>query len=528
MTPSNLGTSAWLVDELAAARIVEEERLLPYLEDFAADSPYADADAFANHLVREGVLTRYQAKRALDGEARRLLLGAYLLVDAIGTGSLGSVHRAIGRADRKWYAVRVLPQRSWNLGLVRKQIQAFENLPPHERLVPFIDVGTAHGLHFLVWPYVEGRSLESIVRECGPLSSGEAARIGIEIADVLKLCHAHGIVHGFIRPSNILIAPDGQARLLDFGAGALLAENDDDDSLVDTVSRAEAIAHMLECAAPESVVSSANWTARADQYSLGCTLYFALTGQYPFPGGTFVDKMLKHQQSTPAAIRSLNPDVNPMLAAVVEQLMRKVPGERYRTMGDLIQELVPLATATRTHAAIPINVQTPFPSGKSGLAAPLSEPPRTDLPTRQDKRGLLGRLFTSDRRDETLNATIVAAGPARPGETVVLHVYTHGPADVDRLNEAVRNHPSAPRVLGQVGTKRAVAAGEAFALHLGIEGAAVAEPLLEAKHGPGLGFFRFAVSLPAVLNRRPLKGKLMIGQDGKMLAQIDFVLPVIT
>jgi hypothetical protein len=285
---------------------------------------------------------------------------------------------------------------------------------------------------------------------------------------------------------------------------------------------------MLECAAPESVVNSANWTARADQYSLGCTLYFALTGRYPFPGGSFVEKMLSHQQAKPAPIRSLNPVVSLEMAAIVERLMRKNPDERYRKIGELIEDLAPLATALRVRELVPVNEQTPLPADKLGLATPPSEPPRTDLPPRSEKRGLFGRIFKGAGSDETLHATIVAAGPARLGEATILHVYTHGEGDASRLSEAVRNHPAAPRVLGQVATKRTVAAGEAFALHLGIDGAAVAEPLLEAKHGPGLGFFRFTVSLPTELTQRPLKGKLMIGLDGKIIAQIDFVLPVIS
>jgi serine/threonine protein kinase len=528
MTPGNVGSCAWLVEELVAARLVEHERLVPFLEEFAAEFPFADADEFAKHLVREGILTRYQAKRALEGDARKLQLGAYLIVDILGSGCLGTVHRAVGRADRKPYAIRVLPQRAWNLGLARKQIRSFENLPPHERLVPFVDVGTAHGLHYLVWPFTEGRSLDAMVRECGPLSSGEAARIGVEVAEVLKLCHARDIVHGFIRPNNVLITPDGHARLIDFGAGALLAENPEDESMVDTVSRAEAIAHMLECSAPESVVNSSNWTARGDQYSLGCTLYFALTGRYPFPGGSFVEKMLNHQQAKPTPIRSLNPDVKPALASVIDQLMRKDPGERYRKMDDLLKDLVPLATNARLREFVPVNAPTPMPGSTMTAGAPLSEPPRTELPARTEKRGLLGRFFGGSAGPEPLYATIVAAGPARPGDSIVLHVYTHGPADADRLSDAVRNHPASPRVLGQVATKRAVAVGDAFALHLGIDGVAVSDPLVEAKHGPGLGFFRFVVSLPSELGRKPLKGRLMVGQDSKMIAQIDFILPVIT
>ncbi len=526
MLPSDVGTCAWLVDELAAARVVDRERLLPLLREFTADSPYADADAFAKYLIRKGILTQFQAQRAVDGEASKLLLGAYLLVDTVGSGSMGLVHRAIGRADSKPYAVRILPKRAWNVGLARKQAMAFERLPKHDCIVPFLDVGTAQGLHYLVWPFVEGRSLESIILEYGPMPSGEAARIGFEIAEVLKLCHARGVVHGFIKPSNVLIGTDGRARLLDFGIGALLAENADADSLVDTVSRAEVIANMLECCAPESVVDSSLWTPAGDQYSLGCTLYFALTGRYPFPGGTFVDKIVNHQRNQPTPLRSLNPDIPVRLADVVDQLMKKAPGDRYRKIDDLIRALVPLAASSGVSRSVAVNVKTPVRGGgKLTIGAPI-EPPRIDIPSVSEKRGLFGRLLGGG--SSTFHVTLVAAGPAPVGATAILHVYTHGSGEADRLSDAIRSHPASPRMLGRAACSRGVAAGEAFGLHLGIDGAVVVEPLLEVKRESGVGLHRFVVSLPAELPHRPLKGKLMIGHKDKLIGQIDFVMPVIS
>ena len=341
MLQSDVGTCDWLVDELVAARLAERERLEPHLAEFTAESPYADADAFAKHLAREGIITKYQARRAIDGDSKKLLLGAYLLTDVIGSGSLGPVYRARGRADQHPYAVKVLPQRAWNVRLARSQVKAFGELPAHDGIVPFIDVGTAHGLHYLVWPFAEGRSLENLIREHGPLSPGEVARIGVRIAEALKVALTRGLIHGLVKPSNVLVSADGQAKLLDFGIGALLAENPDDDVLVDTVSRAESLAHIIECAAPESIADSSQWHPAGDQYSLGCTLYFCLTGRVPFPEGSAVEKMMAHQAKEPMEIRELAPDVPEGLCEIVKKLMAKVPEERYSGCDEVVESLEP-------------------------------------------------------------------------------------------------------------------------------------------------------------------------------------------
>lgn len=522
MNQSDVGTCDWLIDELAAAKIVERDQSMPLLFDFTADIPYADAQAFAQHLVRSGLLTHFQAKLALDGEAGKLALGAYLLMDVIGTGSMGPVHRAIGRADRKPYTIRILPQRAWNVRQAREQVLAFEQLPPNEALVPFVDVGTSQGRHYLVWPYQEGQSLESMVQKCGPLTSAETARIGVEVGEVLKLCHQHGIVHGFIRPRNVLLTPSGQARLLQFGFGALFAENEFDDSLVDTVARADAIADMLECAAPESVADSSKWGARGDQYSLGCTLYFALTGRYPFPGGTFVDKIYNHQRHEPKPIRSINPDVAPRLQEIIERMMRKSANDRYRHVRELVRDLAPLAGCSGVRQQAPITVQTPLPPGSLKLRRLPVEPPSFDLSKSTPSRGLFGRLFGSPKSDGPLHAAIVSAGSARAGETIILHAYTIGSEQAEALKEAVRSHPALPRMLGRAATVRPILPGELFSMHLSVDGAVVDQPLQDVKLDAKTGLYRFRVTMPNKLPSKPLSGKLILSQDGKVIAQVDF------
>jgi len=538
MISNDVGTSSWLVEELAAARVIERDLLEPHLADFNAECPYADADAFAKHLAREGVLSKYQARRAVDGDARKLILGAYLVVEVIGSGSLGPVYKALGRADQKPYAVKVLPRRAWNVRLARSQVRAFEDLPPHEGIVPFVDVGTAHGLHYLVWPFAEGRTLQSLIREHGPLSPGEVARIGVRLAEVLKMCLTRGLIHGFIKPSNVLVTDDGQARLLDFGIGALMAENAEDELLVDTVSRAEVLAQMLECAAPESIADSSKWLPAGDQYSLGCTLYFTATGRFPFPVGNFVEKIIHHQSHKPAPIRTLNPDIPPGLADVIDRLMSKAASDRYPRLEELIGELAPLATVSRVQQPVPVNVETPAPKARLQVApAPADvesipeahdvEPSLLELPMPQERRGMLGRMFAGrERADDTLCATVVAAGPVERGSSAVLHVYIHSTRETPLLAEAARRQHEHACILGTGQTRREIDVGSKVGLHLAIAGATVGEPLQEFERPAETMIYRFSMTIPNDGAKVPLNGRLMIGQEGKLIAQVDFVVPV--
>jgi serine/threonine protein kinase len=404
-----IGTAEWLADELVQARLLERAQAAQLTRVYRADEPFGDAATFAERLVRRGLLTTYQAQRALEGEARKLVLGAYVVTELIGPGSMGTVFRAVGRADRLSYAVKVLPLRNqWNVRMVRKQVQAFEHLPPHDSVVPFIDVGTAGKVHYLVWPFVEGRSVESLVSGNGPIRAPDIARLGIQLADALQHCHSRGLVHGVLKPTNVMIGYDGQARILDFGIGSLLADNSDDaDGLVDTCSQAMTTAGMLECASPELVLDPAHLTGASDQYSLGCVLYFAATGSYPFPGGHAMDKLVAHQKQKPTPIWTLNREVPRALVAVIERLMHKAPEDRYRRVDELIHDLAPLAGSglTMVPPPVPVDIRTPPPklrlkplsSRRSDVETPRSEAGdethEMPLPPQPRRRGFLGRLF---------------------------------------------------------------------------------------------------------------------------------------
>jgi serine/threonine-protein kinase len=400
MTTNDAGSCEWLVGEIVHSHLIGRGELEPVVAAFQADTPYADATALAEHLVRRGLLTTFQATRLLDEQGRGLVLGPYVLVDTLGSGSLGTVYKALGKADRRAYAVKVLPVRSpWNVRQARRRLQAFPT-EPHPAVVPFLDVGTSAGLYYLVWPFAEGADLEQVVRRDGLLPPARAALIALQVAQALQWCERHRTYHGSIKPSNVMLGPDGQTRLLDFGVGALLAAGDE-ESLVDTLSEANATSGMFDYTAPECYIDPARRSVRGDQYSLGCTLYQGLTGRVPFPDGTVFDKMVAHQKQGPVPVVALNPGVPAALAAVIERLMQKAPEARYNSTDELITALTPLARLSFVYVP---KSPTPAPllPGRAPAAAPrpgpsllaavqprvppppssgaLSAPPRTPVP----------------------------------------------------------------------------------------------------------------------------------------------------
>lgn len=374
MATTDLGACEWFVWDLRRSNLIDRGQLDQVIGEFLKKQPRAEPPELAQYLVGEGILSQFQADRLLQGKTQGLVLGPYTLMDALGSGSMGTVYKALSKNDNKWYAVKVLPRRSmWNVRIARRQVRSFEQCR-HPAVVPFVDVGTSGGTHYLSWPLVEGTSLDAIVQQQGKLEPGQAALYALQTAEGLDICHQNGLIHGLIKPSNLMVGPDNQVRILDFGIGTLLAESEG-ESLVDTMSTANTLTSGLDCGSPESILEPTNRTPAGDQYSLGCVLYYCLTGRYPFPEGTAVEKMMAHQMKQPTPISELSPEVPEELIAVVDQLMQKAPESRYAKTSDVIDALKPIAEGA---AAAPPVKRAPVaakPAAKAASAKPSLKPP---------------------------------------------------------------------------------------------------------------------------------------------------------
>src|SRR5262245_38238724 len=241
MLTTDLGACEWFVWDLRRSNLLDRGQLDQVIGEYLEKHPGAEPTALSEFLVGRGLLRPFQAERLLQGKTQGFVLGPYTLMDTLGTGSMGTVYKALSKNDNRWYAVKVLPRRSmWNVRIARRKVREFDSCQ-HPSIVPFIDVGTAGGMHYLAWPLVEGEVLEKMVQQQGKLSPAQAALFAMQAAEGLDLCHKAGLFHGLLKPSNLMVGPDGQVRILDFGIGCLLAETEG-ESLVDTMSTANSVA----------------------------------------------------------------------------------------------------------------------------------------------------------------------------------------------------------------------------------------------------------------------------------------------
>jgi serine/threonine-protein kinase len=408
MVTTDLGACEWFVWDLRRSNLIDRGRLDQVIGEFLEKNPRAEPPALAEYLVGQGILTQFQADRLLQGKTQGFVLGPYTLMDALGTGSMGTVYKAQSKTDNQWYAIKVLPRRSmWNVRIARRKVRAFEQCK-HSAVVPFVDVGTAGGMHYLTWPLVEGETLHKLVEREGKLRADAAAQYALQVAEGLQACQKENLIHGLLKPSNILVGADQQVRILDFGIGCLLAETEG-ESLVDTMSTANSVASGLDCASPESIMDPTNLTSAGDQYSLGCTLYYCLTGRYPFPDGSAAEKMMAHQLKQPEPISVFSPEVPPDLVEVVERLMQKKPENRYANMADAMEALRPFA---RMASVVPKpflranQLRDRAPATARPHSAPLNDTPRPAAPA---------AIHSNTAAPAAVHSNIVApASPSRP------------------------------------------------------------------------------------------------------------------
>jgi serine/threonine protein kinase len=189
--------------------------------------------------------------------------------------------------------------------------------------------------------YIRGTSLSQLIKAAGPLPPERAARFFSEVAAGLAHAHARGLIHRDLKPSNLMVTPNGHAKVLDLGLAMMIDEELPQDKTI--VGGQGYVVGTMDYIAPEQVDDPTQVDARADLYSLGCSLFFALTGQPPFPGGTSVQKMQRHRTDYAEPIPDLNPTVPVEFARIVEKLMEKKPAKRYRSADQVRDALLPWA-----------------------------------------------------------------------------------------------------------------------------------------------------------------------------------------
>lgn len=275
----------------------------------------------------------------------------YRIIEQIGRGGMGNVYRAEHRLMNRPVAIKVinsqLVRHSQAIERFRREVQAAAKLS-HPNIVAAYDAEQAGDLHFLVMEFVEGTDLASVVQQRGPLPVAEACECIRQAAVGLQHAHEKGMVHRDIKPHNLMRAAGGQVRILDFGLAGFATEAAADAASVRTDAGSTDHGHLTtigsvmgtpDYLAPEQAADAHSADVRADIYSLGCTLYYLLTGKPPFEADNVLAKIKAHAEQAPAAIESVRVDVPEELAEVIRRMMAKNPAERFQTPAEVADAL---------------------------------------------------------------------------------------------------------------------------------------------------------------------------------------------
>jgi serine/threonine-protein kinase len=380
------------------------------LADLESQNPDSDQDTaeWVRQLVERRWLTAYQAEQVLSGVGDDLILGQYCIVDRLGEGGMAQVFKAEHILMKRPVAMKIIAARPWSdpergyvvsenggkfeeaitsgavgdqsdpdaIDRFHHEVQIAARLE-HLNIVRAYDAAEARGRFFLVMEFVDGVDLSARVVRDGPLPVAVACDTIRQAAVGLQYAHEHGLIHRDIKPSNLLVTTAGVVKILDLGLARLTGSIHRMHAAPPNASDASGLAGTPDYMAPETAQDHRCADIRSDLYSLGCTFYYLLTGQAPFPGGGWPEKLLRHQlDSAPSAV-VLRPDVPEEIAALLQRLMDKDPARRPQTPAELAAELEAWLAAHGTSADLVPAVLTATADGTSTPTVNLGGGPRT-------------------------------------------------------------------------------------------------------------------------------------------------------
>jgi hypothetical protein len=297
----------------------------------------------------------------------------YRVLELLGAGGMGVVFKAEHRLMERLVALKVinrkLIERPGAVDRFRQEVKAAARLA-HPNIVTAYDAEQAGDVHFLVMEYVDGTSLERLLRQRGPLPVAEACSLAWQAALGLQHAHERGMVHRDIKPANLLLTGQGRVKLLDFGLARFVSEAapvseaaDAPPSThvalaplpqgVDGLTASGVVIGTPDYIAPEQAAEPRSADIRADIYSLGCTLFHLLTGRPPFAGGTAMQKLIAHVEQPPPLLAEMRPDAPPALSQLVAKMLAKDPSQRSQTPGEAAEALRPWTGRTISPGKFP-------------------------------------------------------------------------------------------------------------------------------------------------------------------------------
>ncbi|MBN2022526.1 MAG: protein kinase [Pirellulales bacterium] len=317
----------------------------------------ADAEQFSQILIDQGWITGWQTEQLLAGRTV-FFVGNYVLLELLGRGGMGSVYLARHTTMNREVALKVVSKK---LGKDPATVERFLSEArasaslDHPNIVRAYDVGKDNDRFFIVMEYVPGHDLQELVDLEGPLPLEFAVDCIRQAAEGLAHAHGRNMVHCDVKPSNLLVNDSGVVKILDMGMARLMDERGMEGA---TGQPDQRVLGTVDFMAPEQALHGPKFDHRADVYSLGCTLFYLLTGRPPFDGGSLTQRILKHQTQPPPDVRQFRPDVPDDLAEICAKMMAKDPDGRYQTAREISRLMADwhpsVSTAPRAVPAPPL------------------------------------------------------------------------------------------------------------------------------------------------------------------------------
>src|SRR5687767_4279270 len=300
--------------------------------------------SLADLLVEHAFITTNQAKRirASLEDRRKSQIPGYRLLEKLGKGAMATVYRAKQESLDRIVAIKVLPKKmNDNAEFVErfyKEGRAAARLS-HNNIVQAYDVGySPEGFHFFVMEFIEGKTLYDVMQpppvgEGRAFTEAEALDIMIQMADALAHAHDRGLIHRDVKPKNILLTPQGVAKLTDLG---LARATDDKEAAESEAGKAYGTPYYIS---PEQIRGDVDIDFRADIYSLGATMYHMVTGRPPFDGETPSAVMHKHLKQPLTPADHVNTSLSAGIGEIIDLAMAKDRDERYHTTEEMLEDL---------------------------------------------------------------------------------------------------------------------------------------------------------------------------------------------
>jgi serine/threonine protein kinase len=332
-----------LVDSISHSGLMSADEIDAFINGLPPEKRPGDAKQLVQEMVRRKKLTKFQAQAVYLGKSRGLVMGNYVVLDKLGEGGMGQVYKARHRRMDRIVALKVLPAAAMKeadaVQRFQQEVKAAARLT-HPNIVRAYDADEAGGMHFLVMEYVEGIDLGSLDLEKTRIPVRVAVDYVVQAARGLEYAHSKNIIHRDVKPSNLLLESDGTIKVLDMGLARFNEQaNPDDETAAEGLTQSGQVMGTLDYMSPEQAQRTKAADERSDIYSLGCTLFYLLTGRPIYEGDTLVAKIVAHRDQPIPSLRAIRNDVPKPLDTAFQKMVAKNPQLRHQTMTRVIAAL---------------------------------------------------------------------------------------------------------------------------------------------------------------------------------------------